>query len=98
MDKIIYYNVFDTTNNDESIMMKISSLGFPIEEKIEYENNGSWAENISLDENFNQRLTSLLDDNNIRLIMDLLQEDDEFYNNKYKIRLTVTRLEINDDY
>lgn len=99
MDKTIYYKIYDTTNNDANILMKISTKGFPIEEKIEYDVDGNWASQINItDKNFNDRLNMLLEDNNIRLIMDLLQEDDKYYNNKYKLRLSVQRVKIVDNY
>lgn len=99
MDKTIYYKISDTTNDDEEMMMKISTKGFPIEEKIEYDVGGNWVEEFETDDqNLKGRLNSLLEDNNIRLIMDLLQEDDEYYNNKYNLRLCVQRLEVIDDY
>ena len=48
MDKTIYYKIYDTTNNDANILMKISTTGFPIEEKIEYDVDGNWASQINI--------------------------------------------------
>ncbi|MDO5824892.1 MAG: hypothetical protein BZ137_06145 [Methanosphaera sp. rholeuAM130] len=99
MDKTIYYKIYDTTNNDVNILLKISTKGFPIEEKIEYDIDGNWVEEMTInDKNFKNRLEALLEDNNIRLIMDLLEDDDKYYNNKYKIRLSVQRVEKIDNF
>jgi hypothetical protein len=99
MDKNVYYKIYDTTNNDVNILLKISTKGFPIEETIEYEVDGNWTEKINInDKHFTDRLNALLEDNNIRLIMDLLEEDDKYYNNKYKLKLSVQRVEKIDNY
>lgn len=100
MDKTIYYEIEDTSLDQSQVLLKISTKGFPIEESIEYDYNGNWVESLNsdYDENFQIRLTKLLDDNNIRLIMDLLEQDDVYYNDKYKLRITVKNLEIVDNY
>ena len=99
MDKTVYYNIYDTINSGVTILLKISTKGFPIEEKIEYDVDGKWLSEINInDKNLKDRLNSLLEDNNIRLIMDLLEEDDKYYNNRYKLRLSVQKVEIIDDY
>lgn len=103
MDKTIIYKINDNlTQDDENfITLKIITKGFPIEEQVLYDNKGRWTENINtleIDDNLKTRLQEFLEDNNKRLIIDLLEENDIYYTEKYKLKIKVENLEITDNY
>lgn len=103
MDKTIIYKINDmlTQENENFINLKIITKGFPIEEKVLYDQNGQWTENINtleIDDNLKARLNEFLEDNNKRLIIDLLDENDTYYTDSYKLKIKVENLEIIDNY
>ena len=103
MDKTIIYKINDmlTQDNELYINIKIITKGFPIEEKVLYDNNGQWTDEINtleIDDNLKNRLNDFLDDNNKRLIIDLLEENDTYYTEYYKLKIKVENLEIIDNY
>lgn len=103
MDKTIIYKINDmqTQDNDIFINLKIITKGFPIEEKVLYDQNGQWIEKIDtleIDDNLKMRIADFLEDNNKRLIIDILEESDTYYTDKYKLKIKVENLEILDNY
>lgn len=111
MDKIVHYSIIDKLSSDDviSISIRITVKGFPVSEVLEYHNGGKWSQDISTitriynDEevqsqwsNFQSRLLSFLDDGNMRVIMDIMSSDDEYYSNKYKLKVIVTSFDIID--
>ncbi|WP_294967301.1 hypothetical protein [uncultured Methanosphaera sp.] len=109
MDKIIHYSIIDmlSQNNEISVSIRITTKGFPVEEKLEYHNAGKWSEDIStisrvyndthIQEqwgNFQSRLLSFLDDGNMRVILDIMGASDEYYSEKYKLKVIVNSLDI----
>ncbi|WP_455645683.1 hypothetical protein [Methanosphaera sp.] len=106
MDKIVYYSIEDKLSQNENIVLsiRITTQGFPVNETLEYQNNSEWSEDIHViyEEttneqliNFKSRVQSLLDDDNMRVIMDIMKNDDEYYSNEYKLKIIVNSLEIN---
>ncbi|MBE6488757.1 MAG: hypothetical protein E7Z86_08585 [Methanosphaera stadtmanae] len=103
MDKTIIYKINDmlTQENENFINLKIITKGFPIEEKVLYDQNGQWNDDINtleIDDNLKARLNEFLEDNNKRLIIDLLDENDTYYTDSYKLKIKVENLEIIDNY
>lgn len=111
MDKIAEYQIQDMQNpeNKISVTIKITTIGFPVDEKLEYEQEGEWYEDITkisrtyedLDlevewENFQSRLLSFLSDGNLRIILDIIDENDTYYNDKYKLETDVLSVKIKD--
>lgn len=111
MDKIVHYSIIDKLSSDDviSVSIRITVKGFPVSEVLEYHNEGKWSEDISnvtrtyndteVQEqwsNFQSRLLSVLDDGNMRVIMDIMTSDDEYYSDKYKLKIKVTSYEIID--
>ncbi|MBR0471904.1 MAG: hypothetical protein IJI98_04320 [Methanosphaera sp.] len=111
MDKIVHYSIVDklSSGNVISVSIRITVKGFPVSEILEYHNEGKWSQDISTIsrtyndgeiqeqwDNFKSRLLSFLDDDNMRIIMDIMTDDDEYYSNKYKLNVIVTSFEIID--
>lgn len=111
MDKIVHYSIVDKLSSDDiiSVSLRITVKGFPVSEVLEYHNEGKWSQDISsitriyndteIQEqwcNFQSRLLSFLDDGNMRVIMDIMASDDEYYSSKYKLKIIVTSFEILD--
>ncbi len=109
MDKLVYYSIKDRMSVDSSISVsiKITVKDFPVVETLEYHNEGKWSEDVSAItrtynddniqkqwDNFQSRLLSFLDDGNMRVIMDIMTGDDEYYSDKYKLDVVVTSYEI----
>ena len=96
MDKAIIYEI-TTNDTKEKTVIKITTTGFPITEKIEYQEENRWTNN-PITENNTTQLDKILEDNNIRLIMDVMQQHDKYYINKYNTTVEVVNAEIVDDY
>lgn len=109
MDKIVHYSIVDKLSSDDviSVSLRITVKDFPVSEILEYHNEGKWSQDISsitrtyndtdIQEqwgNFQSRLLSFLDDGNMRVIMDIMTSDDEYYSNKYKLKVIVTSFDI----
>ena len=109
MDKIVHYSIKDKLSVDDviSVSVRITVKDFPVSEILEYHNGGKWSQDISSitriyndteiqDQwsNFQSRLLSFLDDGNMRVIMDIMAGDDEFYSSKYDIQVVVTAYEL----
>ncbi len=109
MDKIVHYSIIDKLSCDDilSVSIRITVRDFPVTEILEYHNEGKWSEDISNInrtyndsdvqeqwENFRSRLLDFLEDGNIRVIMDIMTGDDEYYSGKYKIKVDVTSYEL----
>lgn len=112
MDKIVEYQIQDMQNEENkiSVTIKITTIGFPVEETLEYEQEGEWYEDITkisrkyedLDlqnewENFQSRLLSFLSDGNLRIILDIIDENDSYYNAKYNLKTDVLTAQIKDE-
>ncbi|OED30775.1 hypothetical protein [Methanosphaera sp. WGK6] len=106
MDKIVYYSIEDMLSRSRnlSLSIRITTQGFPVNETVEYQNNNEWSEYINTINkentneksiNFKSRVESLLDDDNIRVIMDIMKNYDEYYSDEYKLKIIVNSLEIN---
>ena len=95
MDKTIIYEI---TANDtkEKTVIKIATTGFPITEKIEYQEENTWKNKPTTQNK--TILDEILEDNNIRLIMDVMQQHDKYHINKYNTTIEVVNAEIIDDY
>ncbi|RAP52316.1 MAG: hypothetical protein BZ138_03315 [Methanosphaera sp. rholeuAM270] len=111
MDKIVHYSIVDKLSSDDeiSVSIRITVTGFPVSEVLEYHNAGKWSQDISTItrtyndtevqehwSNFQSRLLSFLDDGNMRVIMDIMASEDEYYSSKYKLKVNVTSHEILD--
>lgn len=109
MDKIVHYSIKDKLSIDEkiSVSIRITVKNFPVNEILEYHNEGKWSQDISTItriyndteiqdqwENFQSRLLSFLDDGNIRVIMDIMAADDRYFSSKYNIEVIVTSYEL----
>lgn len=111
MDKIVHYSIKDKLSAEDviSVSIRITVNDFPVSEILEYHNEGKWSKDIStitrtyndteVQEqwgNFQSRLLSFLDDGNMRVIMDIMVDDDKFYSRKYNLEVVVTSFEILD--
>lgn len=95
MDKTIIYEITANDTKEKSII-KIATTGFPITEKIEYQEENTWSSKPVTENNI--KLDEILEDNNIRLIMDVMQQHDKYYINNYNTTIEVVNAEIVDDY
>lgn len=102
MDKIVYYNIQDKSDdNSTNQIVKISTIGFPVEETIEYDDGGDFTQDVNslnINDSFKERINALVNDNNLMLILDLLSENDVYYNDEHNIKIKVESLEKVDDY
>lgn len=111
MDKLVHYSIIDKLSSGDliTVSIRITVKGFPVSETLEYHNEGKWSQDISTItrtyndtevqeqwSNFQSRLLSFLDDGNMRVIMDIMTSDDEYYSGKYKLKVIVTSYEILD--
>ncbi len=111
MDKIVHYSIKDRLSLDNviSVSIRITVKNFPVSEVLEYHNEGKWSEDISTInriyndseiqqqwDNFQSRLLSFLNDDNMRIIMDIMTSDDKYYSNKYNLEVEVTSYELLD--
>ena len=108
MDKIVHYSINDKLSLDDviSVSIRITVKDFPVSEILEYHNEGKWSKDVStitrtyndskIQEqwgNFQSRLLSFLDDGNMRVIMDIMTDDDKYYSKKYNLEVIVTAYE-----
>lgn len=111
MDKIVHYSIKDglSQSDDLSVVLRITTIGFPVAEKLEYQSSGKWSEDISTIsrmytdtnhkehwEHFQSRLLSFLSDGNMRVIMDIMGQSDSYYSEKYKLNVLVNSVEITE--
>ena len=111
MDRIVHYSIRDILSVDDnlSIDLRITTIGFPVDETLEYQSSGKWFEDISTisrtyigtdkeehREHFQSRLLSFLDDGNMRVIMDIMGQLDEYSSERYKLGVVVNSVEIID--
>lgn len=111
VDKIVHYSIVDRLSSSDkiSVSIRISVMNFPIVETLEYHNEGKWLEDIAnIDrtykdedtqkqwDSFKSRLLALLDDDNMRVIMDIMSEDDVYYSRKYNLEIIVNSFDIID--
>ena len=49
MDRIVHYSIRDILSVDDnlSIDLRITTIGFPVDETLEYQSSGKWFEDIS---------------------------------------------------
>lgn len=99
MDKLVYYSVFDCSGS-ESISFRIMVRGFPVVELLEFDVGGVWVSDESslgiLEDGFRGSLLSFLDDDNMRIILDIMADGDVFVSGRYSLRIVVDSLEILD--
>ncbi len=111
VDKKITYSIKDTLNDSIKVSIKITTIGFPVEEKLEYHNAGKWHEDISNISrvynntkiqdswsDFQSRLLSFLNDGNMRVLLDIMMNDDEYISSKYNLHVIVEDSIIVDNY
>ncbi|MBE6493533.1 MAG: hypothetical protein E7Z84_02850 [Methanosphaera stadtmanae] len=111
MDKIVHYSIKDmlTVESDISVSIRITTKNFPVDEILEYHNAGKWTKDISTisrvyndDDtqkewmNYQSRLLSFLDEGNMRVIMDIMDKNDEYFSDKYKLKVLVENVDIID--
>lgn len=109
MDKRVYYSIKDMLAKDNGIVVPvvITTIGYPVSETLEYFDDDACSEDISIIDNiykgsdleeswfnYKSRLLSFLDDNNMRVIMDIMRESDEYYCDEYKLRVIVNSVDI----
>ncbi|MCD7782015.1 MAG: hypothetical protein LUG89_04920 [Methanosphaera sp.] len=108
MDKIVNYSIKDMLSNEDiAVSIRITTIGYPVDEKLEYHNAGKWSEDISTisrvyndskiqDQwsNFQSRLLKFLDNGNMRVILDIMGKSDEYYCDKYRLKVIVNSIEV----
>lgn len=109
MDKTIEYQIKDMQNPKDkiSITIKITTIGYPVDETLEFEHEGEWYTDITqvnrnYEDNqlqqeweaFQSRLLPFLNDGNLRIILDIMEENDTYYSDKYKLQVDVTSAHI----
>lgn len=98
MDKLTYFNVFDC-NGDCELSFRICVRGFPVVELLEFDVDGVWSRDVSglegvISADFKSRLLSFLDDDNMRIILDIMGNGDVFVSRKYSLKVVVDYLEL----
>lgn len=110
MDRIVHYSINDklSKNSDLSVTIRITTIGFPVAETLEYQCSGKWSEDVTTIgrlyndtnpdewESFQSRLLPFLDDGNMRVIMDIMNTGDIYYSDKYKLEVTVNSVDITE--
>ena len=111
VDKVVYYSIVDRLSSGDkiSVSIRICVRDFPVVETLEYHNGGKWLEDVGgIDrtyndvlvqkqwDNFKSRFLALLDDDNMRVIMDIMCVDDVYYSRKYNLDIIVNSLDIID--
>lgn len=98
MDKLTYFNVFDC-NGDCELSFRICVRGFPVVELLEFDVDGVWSRDVSglegvISADFKSRLLSFLDDDNMRIILDIMGNGDVFVSRKCSLKVVVDYLEL----
>lgn len=104
VDKIIEYKITDELCPEISVVVKITTIGFPVDEKLEYGCDGIFYDDITkvpkdafdgdIWDGFTSRLLLFLDDANLRIILDIMQLNDTYMCDKYKLIVDVISAQI----
>lgn len=104
MDKTIEYKITDELYPEISVIVKITTIGFPVDEKLEYGYDGIFYDDITkvpkdavdsdIWDGFTSRLLPFLDDANLRIILDIMQLNDTYMCDKYKLIVDVISAQI----